>query len=262
MRPVGLALLFLTGFGPLVAWRRTSPRALVRQFRAPIVVGAMTLAVPAALGVDSPWGLAAFGLCGFTAWTIVQEFVRGVRVRRRQRPQSVLEALIGLMTRARRRYGGYIVHLGVVLMFFGFAGKSYDLERKVTVYPGETVDLGAYQVRHDGIEATRDWQKDMITVHLTLLKDGEPVGELTPARWWYYQLPEQPTTEASRYMTVAEDVYAAMQDADLTTGWTRLRLFVNPLVNWVWIGFVVMLAGGIICIGTRREQLTDGVRRV
>ena len=262
MRPIGLALLLLTGVGPLVAWRRTSPRALVRQFRGPILVGAATLAVPAALGVDSPWGLASFGLCGFTAWTIVQEFVRGVRVRRKQRPQSVLEALIGLMTRARRRYGGYIVHLGVVLMFFGFAGKSYDLERKVTMYPGETVDLGRYQVRHDGIEATHDWQKDMITVHLTLLQGGEPVGELTPARWWYYQLPEQPTTEASRYMTVSEDVYAAMQDADLTTGWTRLRLFVNPLVNWVWTGFVVMLIGGVICIGTRREDLTDGVRRV
>ncbi len=259
MRPVGLALLFLTGFGPLVAWRRTTPKAVVRQFRAPLVVGAIALFVPALLGVDSPWGLAAFGLCGFTFWTIVQEFVRGVAVRRRNRPQPVWEALLGLFLRARRRYGGYVVHLGVVLMFLGFAGKSYDLERKVTVHPGETVQLGRYTVRHDGLRATTDWQKDMITADLTVLRDGEEVARLHPARWWYFQMPEQPTTEASRYMTVAEDVYAAMQDADLTTGWTRLALFVNPLVNWVWVGFVVMLAGGIVCIGTRRDQLTDRI---
>ena len=259
MRPIGLALLFLTGFGPLVAWRRTSPRALVRQFRAPLLAGAVTLAVPAAFGIDSPWGLACFGLCGFTFWTIVQEFARGVAVRRRNRPQPVFEALLGLFLRARRRYGGYVVHLGVVLMFLGFAGKSYDVERKVTLHPGETARLGRYTVRHDGLRATTDWQKDMITADLTVLRDGAPVATLHPARWWYFQMPEQPTTEASRYMTVAEDVYAAMQDADLSTGWTRFALFVNPLVNWVWTGFVVMLAGGLICIGTRRDQLTDRI---
>jgi cytochrome c-type biogenesis protein CcmF len=76
---------------------------------------------------------------------------------------------------------------------------------------------------------------------------------LTPARWWYFQLPDQPTTEVSRYMTVSEDVYASMQTVDMTTGKTQLRLFINPLVNWVWVGTVVMLFGAAICIGTRRE---------
>ncbi len=261
MRPIGLALMFLTGFGPLVAWRKSSTESLVKQFRAPLAAGVVGVVVPATAGIDSPWGLACFGLCAFTFWTIVQEFYRGVAVRRRRRKQGVWEALISLVTRARRRYGGYIVHLGVVLMFFGFAGKSYEVERKVTLYPGETVELGAYQIRHDGIRATADWQKDMITVDLTVLRDGHDVSTLHPARWWYYQLPEQPTTEVSRYMAIGEDVYVSMQDTELTSGWTRLSLYLNPLVNWVWIGFVVLMAGGFICIGTRKEDLTDRAGR-
>ena len=258
MRPIGLALLFLTGFGPLVAWRKSSRASLARQFGAPLVAGVVALGAAVAAGIDSPWGLACFALCGFTAWTIAQEFYRGVAVRRRVRPQPVLEALIGLVVRARRRYGGYIVHLGVVLMFFGWAGKSFEIERKVVMTPGETIEIGEYQVRHDGIRATADWQKDMLTVDLTVLRNDAEVATLQPARWWYYQLPEQPTTEVSRYMTPMADLYVSMQDVDLVTGWTRLSLYVNPLVNWVWVGFVVMLAGGFICIGTSKKDAVDG----
>src|SRR5690606_29440210 len=114
-------------------------------------------------------GLTCFGLCAFTGWTIVQELYRGVKVRRENRPQPVLEALITLVAKARRRYGGYIVHLGIVLMFFGWAGNAYKIERKVGMFPGEVVELGEYQIRHDGIRATQDWQKDMITVEFAVL---------------------------------------------------------------------------------------------
>jgi len=257
MRPIGLVLLFLTGFGPLVAWRKTSGRSLLRQFVWPIAVGLSGVAVPAMLGIGSSWGLACFGLCAFTFWTIVQEFYRGVMVRRAQRSQSVLEAVVGLVLRARRRYGGYIVHLGVVLMFLGFAGRSYETERKVGLRPGETVQLGAYEVRHESVGATQDWQKDMLTAQLVVLRDGEELATLSPAKWWYFQQPDQPTTEVARYMTLAGDVYASVQQIDMTTGWAQLKLFLNPLVNWVWVGFVVMLFGGVICLGTRREDRID-----
>lgn len=254
MRPIGLALLLLTGIGPLLAWRKTTGANLVRQFRWPLLVGTVAAIVPWRLGIDSPWGLACFGLCGFTAWTIMQEFYNGVALRRRQRPQGIVEAMISLVLRARRRYGGYIVHLGIVLMFFGWAGNAYKLERKVTLKPGETFALGAYEIRHDGLRATEDWQKEMITADIAVLKDGVLKDTLRPARWWYYQLPEQPTTEVSRYMTAGEDVYVSMQEVDMTTGWTQLSLFINPLVNWIWMGFAVMLAGSLVCVGTRKSE--------
>ncbi|MCA9654939.1 MAG: heme lyase CcmF/NrfE family subunit [Myxococcales bacterium] len=280
MSPVGLALLFLTGFGPLVAWRKTTGQSLVKQFLGPLVAGLVVMVLAAVLiplvrssqdvqgvcegcvgGVQvmSLTGLLCFGLCGFTFWTIVQEYVRGVRVRRRNRPQSVLEALIGLMMKARRRYGGYIVHLGVVLMFFGFAGNSYKIERKLQMHPGEVVELDDYRIRHDGIVATQDWQKDMLTVRLTVLDDEDnELAVLTPAKWWYYQLKEQPTTEASRYMALEGDVYSSIADVQLSTGWVRVNLYYNPLVNWVWVGFAIMLMGGIVCIGTRKGD-AEGV---
>ena len=268
MTPLGVALLLLTGVGPLVAWRKTSTQSLVDQFRAPLIAGVIAVLI-AAFGIPlvrtqggfevlSGWGLTCFGLCGFTFWTIVQEFYRGVRVRQRNRPQSPLDALIGLVVRARRRYGGYIVHLGIVLMFFGWAGNAYKLERKLGNYPGEIVTLGDYEIEYMGARATQDWQKDMITVELTVRRDGGHSGDLRPAKWWYYQLPEQPTTEVSRLMRPGGDVYASIADVDMTTGWTRLNLYYNPLVNWVWAGFAILLAGGVVCLGSKREEAEGG----
>ncbi len=255
MRPLGLALLLLTGLGPLLAWRKTSTASLVHQFWAPLVAGVVGVLIPLFAGINSAWGLACFGLCAFTAWTIVQEFYRGIALRRRQRAQGVMEALISLVLRARRRYGGYIVHLGVVLMFLGWAGNAYKHEnRRLQLRPGETYTLGAYTVRHDGLRATEDWQKEMITADIAVLRNGTVKDVLHPARWWYFQQPDQPTTEVSRYMTVGEDVYVSMQEVDMHTGWTQLSLFINPLVNWIWIGMAVMLAGALICVGTRKSE--------
>lgn len=254
MVPIGLALLCLTGIGPLLAWRKTSGTQLLRQFVGPLAFGAGATIAPAFLGIDSWTGLACFGLCGFTFWTIVQEFQRGVSARRRLRKQGILEALVNLVLRARRRYGGYIVHLGVVLMFLGWAGNSYKIERKVTLKPGQVTQLGQYEIRHDGLRATEDWQKEMITADIAVLKDGQVVDTLTPARWWYFQIPEQPTTEVSRYMTPGEDVYVSMQTVDMVSGWTQLSLYINPLVNWIWAGFIVMLGGSLICVGTSKPK--------
>ena len=264
MVPAGLALLLLMGVGPLLAWRKSTTKSLREQFMLPLWSGAAGVAIPFLLGVDSHWGLACFGLCAFTFATIVQEFYRGIRVARRGGKYSIFDAGIRLLMKARRRYGGYIVHLGVVLMFFGFAGKSYGIERKVNLRPGEVTMLGEYEIRHGGLRVSENWQREMITAQIEVVRDGELLDTLEPARWWYYQEPEQPTTEVSRYMTPSEDVYVSMQSVNLSSGWTQLGLFLNPLVNWVWVGTVVLLFGGIICIGTRREtgaEVGSGGRR-
>lgn len=280
MVPAGLAALLLTGIGPLLAWRRSSTESLQRQFVLPLASGLVTLvgvmtwesfrlrellggSMPSAeqLGEawrDHVWALACFALCAFTTATIVQEFVRGIAVARVPQPgkppRSLIDATLRLFSKARRRYGGYVIHLGVTVVCFGVAGKAYGIERKVDLYPGQIAPLGHYEIRHEGLRASEDWQKQMITAELSVVRDDEVVDVLHPARWWYFQLPEQPTTEVSRHMSIGEDVYVSMMGADLTTGRTQLRMFINPLVNWVWIGTALMLFGAAICVGTRKLE--------
>jgi cytochrome c-type biogenesis protein CcmF len=267
MVKAGLVALGLTGIGPLLAWRKTSAESLVKQFLAPLIVGMVGTAIPFALGIDSVAGLICFGLCAFTSTTIAQEFYRGIKVARKDGKYGLLDASIRLVLRARRRYGGYLVHLGVVLLFFGWAGNAYDIERKVNLRPGQAVVLGDYVIHHAGLRATEDWQKEMITADIEVMVDaqvdeeknflvqgGPVVATLHPARWWYFQLPDQPTTEVARHMAIGEDVYVSIQTVDMTTGWTQMRLFINPLVNWIWLGTALMLFAGMICIGTKRRD--------
>ncbi len=277
MVPAGISLLLLMGVGPLLAWRSSSSESLQKQFLGPLLVGAVGtvlamvlewLRLRAVLDGATPsaeelgnayrghvWALSCFGLSAFTLATIVQEFARGLAVARKNDPdRSFVDAALRLFTRARRRYGGYVIHLGVVLMFFGVAGKAYGIERKVNMRPGEIVELGDYEIRHMGLHVTEDWQKQMITGEFKVERWGETVDTLHPARWWYFQLPEQPTTEVARHISLAEDVYLSMQTVDLTTGKTQLKMYINPLVNWVWIGTITMLFGAAICIGTRKQK--------
>ena len=141
--PLGLLLLGLTGIGPLIAWRKASPANLKRQFTGPLLSGAFTLAVLLAAGVRDFYALIALGLAGFVAGTIVQEFHRGVRARRRMHGESTWLALGRLVARNRRRYGGYLVHAGILIYFVAFSGMAFRREMEATLKPGESVELAS-----------------------------------------------------------------------------------------------------------------------
>ena len=113
-----------------------------------------------------------FALCGYAIATLVQEVWRGARIRQEGTGTDVFTAVVGLIGRNKRRYGGYIVHLGIVLIFFGFAGDGFKQEEQVLLKPGQQVTVGHYTVRHDSIQVTDDGQKQMITAHLTVFEDG------------------------------------------------------------------------------------------
>ena len=114
-----------------------------------------------------------FALCAFVLGTLGQEFVRGGLVRREATGTDLLTAMVGLVMRSRRRYGGYIVHAGIVLMFLGFAGSGYKQEQQVLLSPGESMEIGRFEVRHNRLSESDDGQKQMITAHMTVLRDGE-----------------------------------------------------------------------------------------
>ncbi len=243
MVPIGLVLLFLTGVGPLLAWRKSSPGNLAYQFAWPVGLAVATGAGLYVIGFRVWSSGLCFALCAFVLGTIGQEFVRGAQVRRVATGTDLLTAMVGLMMRSRRRYGGYIVHVGIVLMCLGFAGAGYKLERQVLLSPGESVELGQFEVRHNRLSESDDGQKQMVTAHLSVLKDGAPAGELYPARWFYRKHETEPTTEVAIRRTISEDLYVTLATYDVGDQSAAFQVTVNPLVNWLWFGFTIMALG-------------------
>ncbi len=243
MLPIGLALLFLTGVGPLMAWRKSTLSNLREQFLWPVTGGVVTAVALAAIGLRVWTSGLCFALCAFVATAIGQEFVRGASVRQRTTGTDLATALIGLVARSRRRYGGYIVHLGIVLIFLGFAGGGFKRDEQVLLKPGQQATVGAFNIRHDAVKLTDDGQKQMITAHVTVFEKGKEIARLYPAKWFYRKHEEEPTTEVAIRRTASEDLYIVMPAFDLKDQSVSLQIVINPLVNWIWVGFGVMALG-------------------
>ncbi|HEV8345361.1 MAG TPA: cytochrome c-type biogenesis CcmF C-terminal domain-containing protein [Vicinamibacterales bacterium] len=244
MLPIGLTLLFLTGIGPLLAWRKSTVRNLAQQLLWPVVAAAATLVAMVAFGIRLWVSGICFALCAMVAATVAQEFVRGANVRRGNTGTDIFTALVGLVGRNKRRYGGYIVHLGVVLIFLGFAGQSFNLEEVVPLKPGQEVTIGRYTLRMDALKVAEDDQKQMVTAYITAFEDGKQVDTMYPAKWFYRKHESQPTTETAIRRRPNEDLYVVLAKPEIESQTAFLQVNVNPLVNWVWFGF------GIIAIGT------------
>jgi len=243
MLPVGLILLLLTGIGPLLAWRKSSVSNMRYQFLWPTVGGLVTGVAVVALGLRVWTSGLCFMFSGFVLGTIAQEFWRGAVVRRRSTGTDLFTAMVGLVGRSRRRYGGYIVHVGIVMMFLGFAGQGFKLNKLAALRPGDTMTLGHFTVRHDAVKATDDGAKQMITGHVTVFEDGKEVGKMYPARWFYRKHEQEPTTEVAIRRRAGEDLYIVMQTFELSDQSVNIEVHVNPLVNWIWLGFAVMAIG-------------------
>src|SRR5581483_11853604 len=243
MLPIGLVLLFLTGVGPLLAWRKSTVKNIRDQFLWPVAAALVTAAGLAALGMRVWSSGVCFALCAFVTATIVQEFWRGGNVRRRNTGTDLLTAIIGLVGRNKRRYGGYIVHLGIVLIFLGFAGNGAKKDEQVTLKPGAEAKIGRYTIRNNGIKVSDDGQKQMTTAYLSVFVDSKQIDQLYPAKWAYRRHEQEPTTEVAIRRTVAEDLYAVLGGFDLADQSATLQLVVNPLVDWIWFGFGIMALG-------------------
>ena len=243
MIPIGLTLLFLTGIGPLLAWRKSTLSNLRYQFIWPIGLAVASAALLYALGFRVWVSGVAVALCAFVTGTLSQEFIRGAIVRRGATGTDVVTAMIGLVMRSRRRYGGYIVHAGIVLMFLGFAGSGYKQSEQVLLGIGEQVEVGRFAVRYDRLSETDDGRKQMVTAHLTAFKNGEEIGQLYPARWFYRKHETEPTTEVHIHRTLSEDLYVVLAAYELGDQSASFQVTVNPLLNWLWIGFAFLALG-------------------
>jgi cytochrome c-type biogenesis protein CcmF len=246
--PLAIALLFLTGAGPIIAWRRASPRNLRRAFTVPLSVGAAGAVALLVAGVFHVAAILTFSFGLFVIAAIGMEFFRGVRARQALMRERAPRAFVRLIGKNQRRYGGYIVHVGIAFMFFGLAGSSvFQVERQITVNAGESFDIGRYTLRFDGMEPTDTPHVATMAAVLSASTDGRDLGVLRPEKR-FYKRPQQPTTEVAMRSTLREDLYIILGAYDPESGSATFQAYVNPLVAWLWIGGLVLIFGTMVAI--------------
>jgi len=243
-------LVVLIGVCPLIGWRRATTENLIRNFLRPFVASIVAAIALFVLGVREWYGLFSFSAAAFVLVTIGLEFYHGIVARHRQYEENWMSAAVNLVTKNRRRYGGYIVHIGVILGVIGIAGSMfYQVETQANLKQGETAQLKQYTVQFDNLQIYPTENHEVVAARLTILENGRRVGTLVPEKD-FYPSPNpdlsQWTTEVAVRTTLLDDLYIVLAGFDAKANTATIKIIVNPLVVWLWIGFAILVAGTVI----------------
>ena len=250
--PIFLALIFLMGVGPLLPWRRATWATVRRTLIAPAAAGVCVIVVLIALGVWKPYALAAFGIGGMVTAGILQEWVRGTGSVARARGKIYPLAFGHLIWANRPRYGGYIVHLAVVMVALGVVGTGFFNEQKDTVLsPGESVTVRDYEVRYLGTTEEFKGNRTEYVTRVEVYRDGVLKYRLEPDRAFYPAF-NMASTRAAIRSTPVEDLYIVPSE-NLEDGSVGLRILINPLIWWMWVAGPVMVLGTLIALWPQRS---------
>ena len=252
--PIALFLLLLTGIGPLIAWRKSSLESLKRAFLWPTVAGVVMGAILLAGGVRSFYGLMSLMLCTFVVVTVAIEFFKGATAIRAKSGNNLLLSMVELTHRNTRRYGGYIVHIGVVIIFIGFTGQAFSLDKDSELNVGQSTTIGRYTLTVEKLESGANPNYRWTRLDLGVAKDGQDLGMLHPERRLYIVANQQDTEVAIRHR-LNEDLYVNFRTAEDDDQKVVLKSYVNVLVSWVWIGYFVILFGTIICLTPSKMKM-------
>jgi len=245
--PIGLLLLFLTGVGPLLAWRRTSFQSFKRNFSIPLSVTALAIIIFFVMGLRQVYPFISGVLIVFVASSIIQEFWKGAKARHRMTGENYLLSLKNMTLKNKSRFGGYIVHFAIVLYFIGFTGQAFNMEVEKTMKPGETLEAGMFSFVYKNYEQIQRPNHVAQVVQLDVMKQGKPFGVMYPEKRMYFRS-NQPNTEVDIIQTWKEDLYATLAGVNGDQDIATIRIFVNPLVQWIWVGAAVLAFGTIIAM--------------
>jgi len=268
-----LLLLLLMGAAPLLGWRKTSKELFYKSFRFPLGVTAAVALIhlvlgtrygypafvesdavfPGAMGramavVQGKLPLVTVALATFNIAVVVQEFYGGATSRQLKQRESFFKAIFNLLTKSRRRYGGYIVHVGIAVMFLGFAGRSWGTDSEASLKPNETMQIGDYQLTYKGPRMEVDHEKRMIFADVDVTYRGKPAGSMHPAKYIYKASPESPSTEGATISRLSEDLYVIIGMVNPTSKVASFQTHINPLVSLVWIGVIILILGAFVCM--------------
>ncbi|HUY82160.1 MAG TPA: heme lyase CcmF/NrfE family subunit [Acidobacteriaceae bacterium] len=278
--PIGLFLLFLTGIGPLLAWRSSSFRSIRKNFVVPISAAVVTGIVVIAFGVH-PWEIfttthqgsfyafVAYCLGALVVTAVGSEFLRGAKVISRHTGKNLLLSVIQLTRRNTRRYGGYIVHFGVVVIIIGFSGQAFNQTQEQELALHQSIHIGSYKIECEGYSQDTNPNYDTEYALLNVYRDGKLVTKMAPERR-FYNASQQPLTVVSNHSTPAWDLYVIYAGKNPDSGRPIIRVFLNPLVMWIWIGVAIIAFGTLLAMvpnlsaamaasRTRPQDQTDGL---
>jgi cytochrome c-type biogenesis protein CcmF len=251
--PIGLFLLFLTGVGPVLAWRSTSFKSIRKNFVLPVIAGVVTAIALMTVGVR-PWqdegafySLVCYSLGALVITAISSEFLRGAAVIQRHTGQSLFGSMVQLTRRNSRRYGGYIVHLGIVVMFIGFAGQAFNQNVEKELGVGDSINIGPYRLVSQSFTQDSNANYDTEYSLLDVYRNGKKVTQLAPEKR-FYQASQTPQTMVANHSTLAWDLYVVYEGKNPDSGLPIIKVFLNPLVAWIWIGVFVVIAGTLTAL--------------
>jgi len=253
MIPIGLAILFLTGVGPLLAWRKTSAESLKRNFGWPLLVGVLCGVGAFFMGYHDAYSVLCLMLCGFVFGTIVEEFYRGGKVIAVRTGMSLMMGMHELAMRNTRRYGGYVVHFGMVLVFIGLAGSAFNTEAQKGMNIGDSMKLGKYTLvlQSGDTKAEKNYTAQRMIVEV--LEGNKQIMMLYPEKRQFQGTEQAAGTMVAIYSTLREDLYVVYAGMDPDTNVPVIHAFLNPLVKWIWLGGVWVVMGTLLALMPNRR---------
>jgi cytochrome c-type biogenesis protein CcmF len=267
--PVGIFLLFLTGVGPLLPWRATSLRAIRRNFIVPSIALWATVIVCLAVGVR-PWkdgaidngnsyALVAFAISAAVLAAILSEFFRGAGVISRQTHRNLFAATYLLIRRNTRRYGGYIIHIGVVIVVIGLAGAAFNRSEEKELALNDKLLIGPYTLVQVGATQDSNLNYNSEFAVLDVYKDGKKQFQMTPEKR-VYLANGQPQTMVAIHSIPSWDLYVVYEGTNPDTGNPIIKAFLNPLVSWIWTGVVFIVFGTFVALVPSITPATAALR--
>lgn len=263
--PIGLFLLLLTGVGPLLAWRATSLRSIRRNFILPCIatIGSAVILMVSGLRpwrvVDSDqqgsiYALVCFSIAAGVTVAILTEFLRGVGVVRTQTGKNFFSAAFLLVRRNNRRYGGYLVHFGIIALFVGLAGAAFNQSRELEMGFGDSLTIGNYKLVCQSYTQDSNPNYDTDFALLDVFDRDHKIAQMAPEKR-FYTASQTSSTIVAIHSTALRDLYVVFEGRNPETSKPIIKVFLNPLVSWIWIGVAIVIAGTFISLAPQMRPM-------
>jgi cytochrome c-type biogenesis protein CcmF len=245
--PILLSMMFVMAVCPMLAWQKSTVKNLRKNFMIPAILAVLGMILMVVLGIQKAWAVIGYGVIILLLITHFLEFYRGVKARRKMTKETPLVALYRLMIRNRRRYGGYIVHLGIAFITMGIIGsQNYDLQTMKTVDLGQSIELQDYRINYDRLDQKKEGINDIVYADVTVFRNGKKLGTYQPEKVFYGNW-EQPSSEVAIISSLKEDLYIVLSAWE-DDGKATFVVKVNPMMNWLWIGSFMIVIGALFAV--------------